>query len=159
MTSIYNFKLKTIDEKNITLEQYRGKTLLIVNVASKCGFTSQYKELQDLYEKYKEKGLVILGIPCNQFGFQESGSNEEIAEFCQLSYHVDFPMFAKIKVNGKHADPLYRFLKKQQSGLLGSKDIKWNFTKFLVNKEGKVLKRFAPSSTPFSFEDEIKDIL
>ena len=159
MTSIYNFKLKTIDEKNITLEQYRGKVLLIVNVASKCGFTSQYEELQTLYEKYKDRGLVVLGIPCNQFGFQESGNNEEIAEFCQLNYQISFPMFSKTKVNGKHADPLYKFLKKQKKGLLGSKDIKWNFTKFLVNKEGKVLQRFAPASAPLSFENKIKDIL
>ena len=159
MTSIYDFKLKTIDEKSITLDKYRGKSLLIVNVASKCGFTSQYKELEELYEKYKDEGLVVLGFPCNQFGFQESSSNKEIAEFCQLSYQVSFPMFSKIKVNGEDADPLYTFLKDKRRGLLGSKDIKWNFTKFLVDKKGNVLKRFAPSSTPLSFENNIKEIL
>jgi len=159
MTSIYNFKLKTIDEKIINLDAYKGKTLLIVNVASKCGFTSQYKELEELYKRYKDKGFVILGVPCNQFGFQEPGIDKEIAEFCELNYQVSFPMFSKIKVNGKDADPLYAFLKNQQRGFLGSKDIKWNFTKFLVDKEGKVIKRYAPSSTPLSFEDDIKEVL
>jgi len=116
----------------------------------------EYKELEELYEKYKDKGLVILGIPCNQFGFQESGTNEEIAEFCILNYGVSFPMFSKIKVNGKNADLLYKFLKKQKSGLFGTKNIKWNFTKFLVNKEGQVIKRFGPSTSPLSFEKEIQ---
>lgn len=155
MTSIYNFKLKTIEGKTLSLDKFENKTLLIVNVASKCGFTPQYKELEELYEKYKDKGLVILGIPCNQFGFQESGTNEEVAEFCQLNYGVSFPMFSKIKVNGKNADLLYKFLKKQKPGLLGSRDIKWNFTKFLVNKEGHVLERFSPAKAPLSFEKNI----
>ena len=159
MTSIYDFKLKTIDDKTITLQEYKEKTLLIVNVASKCGFTNQYQELEELYTKYKDKGLVILGIPCNQFGSQEPGSNEEVAEFCQLNYNVSFPMFSKIDVNGEQADPLYKFLTKEQTGILGSERIKWNFTKFLITKEGNVLKRFAPTKTPLSFENKIKSIL
>ena len=159
MTSIYDFTLLDIQAKPLSLQKYEGKTLLFVNVASTCGFTSQYEELENLYQKYKARGLVILGFPCNQFGFQESGSNDEISSFCTLNYGISFPMFSKIKVNGKETDPLYTFLKEEKPGLLGSKDIKWNFTKFLVNKEGTVLERFAPSSTPISFEDKIKDIL
>ncbi|PHR59519.1 MAG: glutathione peroxidase [Arcobacter sp.] len=159
MNSIYNFKLKTIEGNTLSLQDYKDKTLLIVNVASKCGFTSQYEELETLYKKYKDEGLLILGLPCNQFGFQEAGSNNEISEFCQLNYGVSFPMFSKIKVNGKDEDPLYTFLKKQKTGLLGTKDIKWNFTKFLVNKGGEVIERFAPSTSPLSFEKKIQDIL
>ena len=159
MNSIYNFTLQTIQDHNLSLAQYKDKVVLIVNVASKCGFTSQYEELEALYQKYKDEGLVILGIPCNQFGLQEAGSNNEISEFCQLNYGVSFPMFAKIKVNGKNADPLYKFLKKEKKGVLGSKDIKWNFTKFLINKEGEVVDRLAPSRTPLSFEKKIKELL
>lgn len=159
MNSIYNFTLQTIQDHNLSLAQYKDKVVLIVNVASKCGFTSQYEELEALYQKYKDEGLVILGFPCNQFGLQEAGSNNEISEFCQLNYGVSFPMFAKIKVNGKNADPLYKFLKKEKKGVLGSKDIKWNFTKFLINKEGEVVDRLAPSRTPLSFEKKIKELL
>jgi len=159
MTSLYTLKLTTIDKQEITLESYKGKTLLIVNVASQCGFTSQYKELEALYQKYKDKGLVILGFPCNQFGFQESGSNEEIAQFCSENYQVSFPLFSKIKVNGKETHPLYQYLKQEQRGILGTRDIKWNFTKFLISKEGEVLKRFAPAQTPFSCEEEILKVL
>lgn len=159
MTSIYNFKVKDIQGETVQMSQYKEKVLLIVNVASKCGFTPQYKELEELYQKYKEKGLVILGFPCNQFGYQESASNDEIHDFCQLSYQVSFPLFSKIKVNGNHTEPLFNYLKKERRGLLGNKAIKWNFTKFLVNKEGKVIKRFAPSTSPFSIENIIQEIL
>jgi len=159
MTDIYNFELETIEGSTISLEEYKGKTLLIVNVASKCGFTSQYKELEELYQKYSDKGFVILGFPCNQFGFQEFENNEEIIEFCKLNYDVTFPMFSKIEVNGKDQEPLYKYLKKEQVGLLGSKDIKWNFTKFLVNKKGEVIERFAPAAAPLSFEKTILEIL
>lgn len=159
MTDIYNFELKTIEGTTLSLEEYKDKTLLIVNVASKCGFTSQYKELEELYQKYSEKNLVILGFPCNQFGFQEFENNEDIMEFCKLNYNVTFPMFSKIEVNGKDQEPLYKYLKKEQAGLLGSKDIKWNFTKFLVNKKGEVIERFAPAVAPLSFEKTILEIL
>ena len=159
MTSIYNFSLKAIDGNSINLSDYKDKVILIVNVASKCGFTPQYKELEELYLRYKDQGLIVLGIPCNQFGFQESGSNEEILEFCQVNFNISFPMFSKIKVNGKHTHPLYRYLKKEQPGLLGAKAIKWNFTKFLVNKRGEIIKRFGPSSSPLCFENEIKEAL
>jgi len=159
MNSIYDFSLQTIKNETQSLDSFKGKVLLIVNVASKCGFTSQYKDLESLYQKYKDQGLVILGVPCNQFGAQESGSNEEIAEFCSLSYGVSFPMFSKIDVNGKNAHPLYSFLKNEKRGLLGTKDIKWNFTKFLINKEGKVLERYAPATAPFSLEEKIQSLL
>ena len=159
MPSIYDFNPITINGEVLNFSAYQGKTLLIVNVASECGFTSQYTELEALYEKYKEQGLVILGFPCNQFGLQESGTNEEITEFCSLTYGVSFPMFSKVKVNGKNADPLYTFLKNKKAGLLGSKDIKWNFTKFLVDKEGKVIERFSPSTSPLAFEKKIQSIL
>lgn len=159
MTSIYNFKLKTITGETLNLDDFKNKTLLIVNVASQCGFTSQYAQLEELYQKYKDRGLLIFGFPCNQFGFQEPGTNEEIAEFCHLNYNVSFQMFSKIKVNGKHAHPLFNFLKEKKSGLLGSKDIKWNFTKFLVDKHGDVHERFAPSTSPLSLEENIQNIL
>jgi glutathione peroxidase len=146
--SIYEFQVKTIDGKEITLEEYKGKTMLIVNVASKCGFTKQYKGLQELFEKYKESDFVILGFPCNQFGNQEPGSNDEIKEFCSVNYDVTFPMFDKIDVNGDDAHPLYKFLKDKAPGALGTKSIKWNFTKFLVDDEGNVIERFGSAKTP-----------
>ena len=157
--SIYDFEIKTIDGAKTTLQPYKGKVLLIVNVASKCGFTYQYEGLEKLYKTYKDKGLVVLGFPCNQFSNQEPGNEEEIKNFCSLTYDVTFPMFSKIDVNGENAHPLYVYLKKEQSGLLGSEGIKWNFTKFLVDKNGKVVDRFAPATTPESLEETIKGLL
>jgi len=159
MNKIYNFSPKDIRGNPCSLSTYENKVLLIVNVASKCGFTSQYKEFEELYLKYKGEGIVILGFPCNQFGAQESGSEEEIQEFCTLNFGVTFPLFSKIEVNGDNTEPLYEYLKNEQRGLLGTKAIKWNFTKFLVDKSGKVLKRFASASTPSSFEENIKELL
>lgn len=156
---IYQFNCTDIRGKNISMEDYRGSTLLIVNTASKCGFTPQLKELQKLYQKYKEQGLVVLGFPCNQFGQQEPGSESEISSFCSTSYDVNFPLFSKIEVNGDNADPLFQFLKSEATGVLGSSGIKWNFTKFLVNKTGQVLKRFAPKDKPENIESEITAVL
>ncbi|MDR3606698.1 MAG: glutathione peroxidase [Oligoflexia bacterium] len=156
---IYSIPLQTIDGKKTTLEPYRGKALLIVNVASKCGFTPQYEGLEALHEKYKDKGLVVLGFPCNQFGAQEPGSPEEIQKFCSLTYNVTFPLFAKIDVNGAGAHPLYQYLKKQKSGLLGLSGIKWNFTKFLIDTNGKVVGRFPPTTKPSALEPAIESAL
>jgi glutathione peroxidase len=155
MASIYEFSAKDIDGKSQSLGDYRGKTMLIVNVASKCGFTPQYTGLEALYEKFRDKGLVVLGFPCDQFGHQEPGDEAEIKNFCSLNYDVKFPLFAKIDVNGANADPLYQYLKHEAKGLLGSESIKWNFTKFLVDKNGKVVKRYAPTDTPESIEKEV----
>lgn len=155
MTSIYEFNAKDIDGKSQSLGDYQGKTMLIVNVASKCGFTPQYTGLEALYEKFRDKGLVVLGFPCDQFGHQEPGDEAEIKNFCSLNYDVKFPLFAKIDVNGANADPIYKYLKHEAKGLLGSESIKWNFTKFLVDKNGKVVKRYAPTDTPESIEKEI----
>lgn len=157
--SIYDFSVKTIDGSEQSLSQYKGKTLLIVNTASKCGFTPQYKGLEVLYQKYKDNGLVVLGFPCNQFGAQEPGTESEIKQFCDLEYHVTFPLFAKIDVNGKDEHPLYAWLKHEAPGVLGTEMIKWNFTKFLVSQDGQVLKRFAPNDTPESIESEIAHVL
>ena len=157
--SIYNFEVKTIGLQKIKLESYKGKVLLIVNVASQCGFTPQYKGLEELYRKYKEQGLEILGFPCNQFGGQEPGDEAEIKNFCSLNYDVTFPLFAKIDVNGAGTDPLYAYLKHEEKGILGTEAIKWNFTKFLVGRDGKVLQRFAPQTTPLELEAEIKKAL
>ncbi len=157
--SIYDFKVKTIEGKETTLEIYKGKVMLIVNVASKCGYTPQYEGLEALYKKYKERGLIVLGFPCNQFASQEPGSEKEIQNFCRINFGVTFPMFAKIKVNGEQTHPLYRYLKSQQTGLLGSESIKWNFTKFLVDREGKVIDRFGSSTKPKSLEDAIEKLL
>jgi glutathione peroxidase len=157
--SIYDFSVNDIKGKEISMKGFKGKTLLIVNVASKCGFTPQYKGLEELYQKYKGQGLEILGFPCNQFGSQEPGDEKEIAQFCELNFGVTFPLFAKIDVNGKSAAPLFEYLKEQAPGLLGSKAVKWNFTKFLVNQKGDVLKRFAPTDAPEKIGDEVKEIL
>lgn len=156
---IYDFNVTTIDGNNTTLEQYQGKVMLIVNVASKCGFTSQYKGLQALHEKYAQKGLAVLGFPCNQFSNQEPASESEIKIFCTTNYDVSFDMFSKIEVNGDNAHPLYQYLKKEASGLLGSESIKWNFTKFLVDQNGKVLERYGSMTTPEEIDKDIAKLL
>jgi len=155
MASIYDFSAKTLQGKEVALADYRDKVLLIVNTASKCGFTPQYEGLEALYETMGKRGLTVLGFPCNQFGKQEPGSAEEIGAFCQMNYGVTFPMFDKIEVNGPNAHPLYDFLKSQQPGLLGTKSIKWNFTKFLVGADGTVFKRYAPSDKPEAIEADL----
>jgi glutathione peroxidase len=155
MSTVYDFSAQQMDGKTVPLEQYRGKVLLIVNTASACGFTSQFAGLEELHERLAPKGLVVLGFPCNQFGGQDAGSNEEIASFCQLNYGVSFPMMTKIDVNGAGAHPLYQWLAKEAPGLLGSKSIKWNFTKFLVGRDGQVLRRYAPTDTPPSLAKDI----
>ncbi|MDM5263563.1 glutathione peroxidase [Sulfurovum sp. XTW-4] len=159
MTSIYDFKVKTINGTETTLEPYKGKVLLIVNVASKCGFTPQYNGLEALYQKYKESGLVVLGFPSNQFGSQEPGTEEEIQNFCRVNFGVTFPMFSKIKVNGENTHPLYAYLKSELPGFLGTESIKWNFTKFLIDKNGKVIQRFGSATKPKEIEKEIKSLL
>jgi len=159
MSDLYNFKVKDINGEDVALENYKGKVLLVVNTASKCGFTPQYKGLEEMYKKHKENGLEVLGFPCNQFGKQEPGDAEEIKNFCSLTYDVSFPMFAKIDVNGNEASPFFEHLKAEAPGVLGSKAIKWNFTKFLVDKDGNVLKRFAPKDTPEKIEKEIENLL
>lgn len=157
--SVYGFQVRDIKNENVSLEQFRGKTLLIVNVASKCGFTPQYKGLEELYKKYESNGLVILGFPCNQFGGQEPGTEAEIAQFCEMNYGVTFPVFAKIDVNGAGTAPLYKYLKSEAPGTLGTQAIKWNFTKFLVDKTGKVIKRYAPTDTPEAIGKELAAML
>ena len=159
MNTIYDFEVKTGTGDATTLAPYRGKVMLIVNVASKCGFTSQYDGLEALYRKYRERGLVILGFPCNQFKNQEPGTDQEIQDFCRLNYGVSFPVFAKIEVNGDNAHPLYRYLKKKCPGVLGSESIKWNFTKFLVDSTGKVTHRFATTTEPSEIEADIVKLL
>jgi glutathione peroxidase len=159
MTQVYDFKATTIDGNEQSLDEYKGKTMLIVNVASKCGFTPQYKGLEDLYEKFRDQGLVVLGFPCDQFGHQEPGDEEEIKNFCALNYDVQFPLFAKIDVNGNDAHPLYKYLKQEAKGVLGSEAIKWNFTKFLVGKDGKVVRRYAPTDTPKGIEKDVEAAL
>ncbi|MBD3792173.1 MAG: glutathione peroxidase [Campylobacterales bacterium] len=159
MQSIYDFKVKTIEGEETTLAPYRGKVMLIVNVASKCGYTPQYDGLQALYEKYQEKGLVILGFPCNQFTNQEPGTEEEIENFCRVNFGVTFPMFSKIEVNGENTHLLYAYLKSEQPGILGTEAIKWNFTKFLVDKQGNVIARFGSSTKPKELEEEIEKLL
>jgi len=159
MTTVYDFEALSIDGKVVALKQFKSKAMLIVNTASACGFTPQFAGLEKLHESYGKQGLVVLGFPCNQFGAQDAGSNGEIAEFCQLNYGVTFPMMAKIDVNGSTAHPLYQWLCAQAPGLLGSKSIKWNFTKFLVGKDGTVLKRHAPTDTPESLAKDIEAAL
>jgi len=157
--SFYDFKATTMQGIDHALEQHRGKVVLIVNTASKCGFTPQFKGLEELYEQYNDKGLVILGFPCNQFGKQDPGSNDEIQEFCQLNYGVSFPMFEKVDVNGDDTHPLFDFLKSEAKGVAGTSSIKWNFTKFLVDKEGNVTKRYAPKDSPKSLVKDIEKLL
>jgi glutathione peroxidase len=159
MASVYDFTAETIDGQPAPLADYQGKVLLIVNTASKCGFTRQYAGLEELYRKYRDRGLVVLGFPCNQFGAQEPGDEEEIKSFCSLTYDVDFPLMRKIDVNGPAAHPLYVFLKEQKKGLLGTEGIKWNFTKFLVDRSGKVVDRYAPTDEPKSLEGAIEALL
>jgi glutathione peroxidase len=159
MTTIYDFEARRIDGKTVPLKQYQGKVLLIVNTASACGFTPQFGGLEDLHQSYGDKGLVVLGYPCNQFGAQDPGNNEEIAQFCQVNYGVSFPMMAKIDVNGSTADPLYQWLSKEARGLLGSSAIKWNFTKFLIGKDGQVIKRYAPADPPATLAKDIEKAL
>ncbi|MBQ7874556.1 MAG: glutathione peroxidase [Oscillospiraceae bacterium] len=156
--SIYDFTMKDASGAEVCLGDYKGKVLLVVNTATGCGFTPQYEGLEELYEKYSEKGFDILDFPCNQFGGQAPGTEEEIVDFCQSRYGVTFKQFAKIEVNGENEAPLYTYLKKEKGGLLGSK-IKWNFTKFLVDRNGKVIERFAPTVTPDKIEDKIKELL
>ena len=155
----YDFTAETLDGKPAPLADYRGKVLLIVNTASKCGFTPQYTGLEALWRKFKDRGLVILGFPCNQFGAQEPGDADEIASFCSLTYDVSFPLMGKIEVNGAGTHPLYAWLKSEKKGLLGSEAVKWNFTKFLVDKSGEVAGRFAPNDTPQSLEKKIEALL
>jgi len=159
MASIYDFTATTLQGKAVSLADYKGKALLIVNTASKCGFTPQYAGLEKLYEKLRDKGLTILGFPCNQFGQQEPGTNDEIGAFCQLNFGVSFPMFDKVDVNGPRAHPLFDYLKSEQPGVLGTKNIKWNFTKFLVDKTGNVVERFAPLTKPEAIEAAIEKVL
>ena len=156
--SVYEYSAKDINGTEINLSQYKGKVLLIVNVASKCGFTPQYKGLEEIFEEYKGE-VVVLGFPCNQFGAQEAGNAEELKNFCSLTYDVKFPLFEKIDVNGANAHPLYEFLKEAKPGLLGTEGIKWNFTKFLVNKNGEVVKRYAPTDKPEDIKKELAQYL
>ncbi|WP_130620310.1 glutathione peroxidase [Dyella amyloliquefaciens] len=156
MTSVYDFSARDIDGQERSLAEFRGKTLLIVNVASKCGFTPQYTGLEALWRGDRDKGLVVLGFPCDQFGHQEPGDEAEIRNFCSTSYDVSFPMFAKVEVNGEGAHPLYKWLKSEGKGILGSEGIKWNFTKFLVDHNGQVVKRYAPTDTPEKIGKDLK---
>jgi glutathione peroxidase len=160
--SVYEFSALAIDGREVPLAQYKGNVLAIVNTASKCGFTPQYAGLEALYEQYKDRGLVVLGFPCNQFGAQEPGTEAEIAQFCEINYGVSFPIFAKIDVNGPDAHPLFKFLKKEKSGVLGAMGlnaIKWNFTKFLVDRDGHVVSRHAPATSPADIAPEIEKLL
>ena len=157
--SIYDFTAETLDGKAAPLSAYQGKVVLIVNTASKCGFTGQYEGLERLYTRYRDRGLVVVGFPCNQFGAQEPGGAAEIASFCSTTYQVDFPMMGKIDVNGPGAHPLYAYLKKARKGLLGTEAVKWNFTKFLVNRQGEAVERFAPNLEPKALESAIEALL
>ena len=157
--SVYEYEARTSAGNEVKLSDYQGKVVLIVNTASKCGFTPQFQGLQELYDKYHDRGLEILGFPSNQFKEQDPGSNEEILEFCQLNYGVQFPMFEKVDVKGENAHPLFRYLSDEAPGLMGSKSVKWNFTKFLIDKEGKPVKRFAPQTSPDQLEKDIEKLL
>lgn len=159
MPHLYDISVNDIKKQPVGLDAYKGKVLLIVNVASKCGFTPQYEGLEALQKKLAPRGFTVLGFPCNQFGKQEPGDEAEIQKFCELTYQVDFPLFAKVDVNGKNADPLFTFLKSEKKGVLGTTGIKWNFTKFLVDKSGNVVKRYAPTDTPASIEKDILALL
>lgn len=158
MNNIYEYKANTLQGKEVSMEQYKGKTILIVNTASKCGLTPQFEGLEALYQKYKKQGLVILGFPCNQFANQEPGDEKSISEGCMLNYGVSFPMFSKIDVNGETAHPIYKYLKKELKGTLGSQ-IKWNFTKFLINSKGEPVKRFSPTTKPEKIDSYIKKLM
>lgn len=159
MSRLYNFELKDIDLNPVHLNQYKGKTLLIVNVASKCGYTPQYADLQSLYNEYNHRGLEILAFPCNQFGNQEPGTRQDIKSFCDLNFNVTFKIFDKVDVNGSNASPVFDFLKKQSPGIMGTEAIKWNFTKFVIDKSGKSVKRFAPKDGKTKIESYLRDIL
>jgi len=159
MASLYDFTVNDIHGKPVALDRYKGKVVLVVNTASQCGFTPQYKGLEALYGKYQARGLEVLGFPCNQFGAQEPGSEDEIASFCEVNYGVTFPLFAKVDVNGDHAAPVYKYLKSAKPGLLGTEAIKWNFTKFLVDRGGKVIARCAQNDTPESIAGDIEKAL
>lgn len=159
MTDLYDISLETIDGSKATMADYRNKVLLIVNTASRCGFTPQYAGLEALYRKYKDQGLVVLGFPCNQFGAQEPGEGAQIAEFCEKNYGVSFPMFAKVEVNGGQAHPLFAHLKREAPGLLGSEMIKWNFTKFLLDRQGKVVARYASITTADEIESAVISLI
>ncbi|KQL42180.1 glutathione peroxidase [Bacillus sp. FJAT-25509] len=157
--SIYDFEVKDSKGEEVSLSNYKDKVVIVVNTASACGYTPQYKDLQALYEEYKEDGLEILGFPCNQFMNQEPGSNEEIQSFCELNFGVTFPVFAKIDVNGDKADPLFKYLSSKAPGIMGLKSIKWNFTKFIINKNGEVIERFAPQTNPQEMRATIEELL
>lgn len=159
MSKFYGFSATSISGEKIEMSDYKGKVVLVVNTASKCGFTKQYDGLQELYEQYKDQGLVILGFPCNQFGEQEKGGSSEIQEFCRLNFGVNFPMFEKINVNGPDAHPIYQHLKSEKRGVLGTEGIKWNFTKFLINKEGDVVERFGSTTKPEKLKAKIEKLL
>ena len=158
MTTIYDFKALNNKGVEVDFADFKGKVLLIVNTASKCGFTPQYDGLEDLWKKYKDQGLVVIGFPCDQFAHQEPGSDAEIAEFCRLNHGVTFPLMSKIDVNGDNAHPIFKYLKSQTSGLLG-RSIKWNFTKFLISRKGNIIERFSPMTTPASLEAKIQSLL
>ena len=159
MAGIYDFTVEDIAGKPVKLDRYKGKVMLVVNTASECGFTPQYQGLEKLYKQLHGKGLEVLGFPCNQFGEQEPGSEKEIASFCEINYGVTFPLFRKIDVNGDNAAPFYKWLKKEKPGLLGTEAIKWNFTKFLVDRKGEVVARYAPNDTPESMQSDIEKLL
>ena len=159
MSTAYDFSARTLDGADQALADYKGKAMLIVNTASKCGFTPQYTGLEKLFEKYQDRGLVVLGFPCDQFGNQEPGDAEEIRNFCSLNYDVKFPLYQKVEVNGDGAHPLWKWLKKEKPGLLGIEGVKWNFTKFLIDKQGKVVKRYAPTDTPEKIEKDLANVL
>lgn len=159
MSELYDFSAKNISGEDVSMDAYKGKALLVVNTASKCGFTPQYKGLEALYQKYKDQGFEVVGFPCNQFGHQEPGDDSEISGFCEMNFGVTFPLFSKVDVNGDDAHPMFSYLKEQAPGLLGSKAIKWNFTKFLINKDGAVVKRFAPKDKPESLASAVEAVL
>ncbi|HQN20910.1 MAG TPA: glutathione peroxidase [Thermotogota bacterium] len=156
--SFYDYSARKMNGREVKMETYKGKVVIVVNTASKCGFTPQFAELETLYEKYKDQGLAILGFPCNQFANQDPASNQEIQNFCQLNYGVSFDMFEKVDVNGPETTPLYQFLKEEAKGAFGGK-IKWNFTKFLIDRKGEVIRRYAPATPPLKMEEEIKKLL
>ena len=159
MDDIYDIQVKDSLKKDISLSEYSGKTLLVVNVASKCGLTPQYEGLQELYDRYKDRNFVILGFPCNQFGGQEPGTDAEINDFCDINYSVTFPIFSKIEVNGPNAHPLFKVLKRDKPGIFRTQSIKWNFTKFLINSNGKIVERFSPRVEPKYIKEQIERIL